>query len=89
MRILENQSYFLHEKSQLEIEISKRGDKCSIHPKFLGELYYIEYYWVAAKRYTRENYAIPLWSLSILYELALTLLVDEQFGDFRIGQDGG
>ena len=59
MRILVNRSDLLHEKSQLEIEISKRGDACSIQ-KFHCEFYYIEYYWVAAKRYTRENCTVPL-----------------------------
>ena len=40
MRILENQSDFLHEKSQLEIKISKREDECIINPKFHCELDY-------------------------------------------------
>ena len=51
MRILENQSDFLHEKSQLQIEIRKRGDECIFYPKFHCELNYIEYYWGAVKRY--------------------------------------
>ena len=34
MRILENQPDFLHEISQLEIEITKRGHECIFYPKF-------------------------------------------------------
>ena len=60
MRILEIQSDFLHEKSQLEIEINKHGDECIIYQKFHCELDYIEYYWVAVTLYTRENCTIPL-----------------------------
>ena len=60
MRILENQSNFLDEKSQHEIDISKRGEECIFCQKFHCELDYIEYYWVAVKRYTRENCTIPL-----------------------------
>ena len=55
MRILENQSDLLHEKSQLEIEITRRGHECIFYPEFHCELNYIEYYWGAVKRYTREN----------------------------------
>ena len=41
MRILENQSDFLDEKSQPEIDISKRGDECIFCQKFHCELDYI------------------------------------------------
>ena len=50
MRILENQSDFLHEKSQLKIEITKRGHECIFYLKFYCELNYIEYYWGEIKR---------------------------------------
>ena len=52
---LENLPDFLSEKSQLEIEIVKRGHECIFYPKFHCELNYIEYFWAAVKRYTREN----------------------------------
>ena len=55
MRILENQSGFHHEKSQLKIEINKSGDEYISYPKFHCELNYIEYHWGAVKRYTRKN----------------------------------
>ena len=54
MKSLENQPDFLHEKSQVEIE-TKRGHGCIFYPKFHCDLNYIEYYWGAIKRYTREN----------------------------------
>ena len=47
--------HFLHEKSQLKIEITKRGHECILYPEFHCELNYIEYYWGAVMRYTREN----------------------------------
>ena len=55
MRILENQSDLLHEKSQLEIEITKLGHECIFYTEFYSEMNYIEYYWGAVKRYTRGN----------------------------------
>ncbi|KAF8243258.1 hypothetical protein K440DRAFT_530788, partial [Wilcoxina mikolae CBS 423.85] len=54
-RIMESQPDFLAEKSLLEIEITKRGHECLFYPKFHCELNYIEFYWGAVKRYTREN----------------------------------
>ena len=61
LRIPENQPDFLNEKSQLEIEIVKRGHECIFYSKFHCELNYIEYFWAAVKRYTRENcnYSLP------------------------------
>jgi transposase len=55
LRIMENQPDFLAEKSLLEIEITNRGHECIFYPKFHCELNYIEYFWGAVKRYTREN----------------------------------
>ena len=55
MRILENQSDFLHEKSQLEIEISKSGDESTFYSNFYCKLNYIEYYRGAVKRHARKN----------------------------------
>jgi hypothetical protein len=54
-RVLESQPDFLAEKSLLEIEITRCGHECLFYPKFHCELNYIEFYWGAVKRYTREN----------------------------------
>jgi hypothetical protein len=53
---MESQPDFLAEKSLLDIEITKRGHECLFYPKFHCELnYYIELFWGAVKRYTREH----------------------------------
>jgi hypothetical protein len=52
---MESQLDFLAEKSLLKIEITKHGHECLFYPKFHCELNYIEFYWGAVKRYTREN----------------------------------
>ncbi|RIA93458.1 hypothetical protein C1645_874137 [Glomus cerebriforme] len=46
---------FLAQKSQLQEEIEKHGHKCIFYPKYHCELNYIEMYWGATKRYTREH----------------------------------
>src|SRR6266576_3196339 len=43
------------EKSMLETIILEAGHEVVFYPKFHCELNYIEYYWAALKRYTREN----------------------------------
>jgi len=53
--ILSLQPDFLAQRSKLQVEIEKRGHKCIFYPKYHCELNYIEMYWGAAKRYTREN----------------------------------
>jgi hypothetical protein len=53
--VLESQPNFLAKKSLLEIEITRRGHECLFYPKFHCELNYIEFYWAAVKRYTREH----------------------------------
>jgi len=54
-RILSLQPDFIAQKSKLQNEIEKRGHKCIFYPKYHCELNYIEMYWGAAKRYTREH----------------------------------
>jgi hypothetical protein len=55
LRILEAEDDFYNEKSMLETIILKAGHEVIFYPKFHCELNYIEYYWAALKRYTREN----------------------------------
>jgi len=54
-KILSLQEDFKLQKSQLQEEIEKRGHVCIFYPKFHCELNFIEMYWGAVKRYTREN----------------------------------
>lgn len=54
-KILSLERDFKSQKSQLQEEIEKRGHICIFYPKYHCELNYIEMYWGAAKRYTREN----------------------------------
>jgi hypothetical protein len=55
LRILEAELDFRTEKSMLEHVIVQAGHEVIFYPKFHCELNYIEYYWAAVKRYTREN----------------------------------
>lgn len=55
LRILEAEDDFIHEVSLLETVIQQSGHEVIFYPKFHCELNYIEYYWAALKRYTREN----------------------------------
>ena len=54
-RIISLQPDFLEQKSELETIIEETGHKCIFYPKFHCELNFIEMYWGAAKRYTREH----------------------------------
>ncbi|PKY34514.1 hypothetical protein RhiirB3_454306 [Rhizophagus irregularis] len=54
-KILSLEEDFKSQKSQLQEEIEKRGHICIFYPKYHCKLNYIEMYWGAAKRYTREN----------------------------------
>jgi hypothetical protein len=53
--ILENQDDFKNQKCRLQEVIEAHGHKVIFYPKFHCELNYIEMYWGAAKRYTRQH----------------------------------
>ena len=55
LRILEAEPDFANEKSLLETVILESGHMVIFYPKFHCELNYIEYYWAALKKYTRDN----------------------------------
>jgi len=55
LRILEVQQDFANEISLLEQVVHEAGHEVIFYPKFHCELNYIEYFWAAVKRYTREN----------------------------------
>jgi len=55
LRILDAELDFRTEKSMFEHVIVQAGHEVIFYPKFHCELNYIEYYWAAVKRYTREN----------------------------------
>ena len=61
LRILESQDDFKNEVSLLEIVVTQAGHEVIFYPKFHCELNYIEYYWAALKRFTRDNcrYSFP------------------------------
>lgn len=54
-RILENQPDFANEKSLLQTTIEELGHECIFYPKFHCEFNFIEFFWAAVKRYTREQ----------------------------------
>ena len=55
LRILEAELDFNNEVSLLETVVRGAGHEIFFYPKFHCEHNYIEYYWAALKRYTREN----------------------------------
>lgn len=55
LRILENQDDFKNEVSLLETVIVQNSHEVIFYPKFHCELNYIEHYWGALKRFTRDN----------------------------------
>ncbi len=61
LRIIEAEYDFQNEKSMLETVILEAGHEAIFYPKYHCELNYIEYYWAALKRYTREHckYSFP------------------------------
>jgi hypothetical protein len=70
-RILSLQPDFLGEKSELEQTIVAAGHKCIFYPKYHCELNFIEMYWGACKRYTRERCDYTFQSLERVVPEAL------------------
>src|SRR2546429_8317293 len=54
-RVISLEPDFLAQKGAIEELIENSGHKCIFFPKFHCELNFIERYWGAAKRYSREN----------------------------------
>src|SRR3954454_20687973 len=54
-RLMSLELDFLNQKGAIAETIEKAGHKCIFYPKFHCELNFIERYWGAAKRFTREN----------------------------------
>jgi len=84
LRILEAQHDFRNEKSLLETVIVEAGHEAIFYPKFHCELNYIEYYWAALKRFTRENckYSFPELERTVLMAMdSVTLKTIRRFAD--------
>ena len=60
-RIIASQPDFIAQKSAIVELIESAGHTCVFYPKFHCELNFIEMYWGAAKRYTR-NYCDYTWT---------------------------
>jgi len=69
--LLASQPDFRNQKSQVEAAILDAGHDVIFYPAFQCELNFIEYFWGAAKRYTRENCAYDFESLKKLVPEAL------------------
>ena len=54
-RVMSLEHDFLVQKNAIEESIENAGHKCIFFPKFHCELNFIERYWGAAKRHSREN----------------------------------
>lgn len=54
-KVMSLQEDFRAQNSLVAEVIEAAGHKCIFYPKFHCELNYIEYFWGAVKRYTREN----------------------------------
>ena len=54
-RVMSLEHDFLVQKNAIEESIENAGHKCVFFPKFHCELNFIERYWGAAKRHSREN----------------------------------
>ena len=71
LRIIEQQVDFLTEESLLEKVIKDAGHEVIFYPKFHCELNFIESYWAAVKRFTRENCTYSFSDLESTVETAL------------------
>ena len=69
--LLASQPDFRAQRSQIEQAIIEAGHEIIFYPPFHCELNFIEYYWGAAKRYTRENCEYDFESLKRLVPEAL------------------
>ena len=60
-RCISQEKDFVDQRGMLQEEIEARGHLVLFYPKFHCELNFIEFFWAAAKRYTRENceYSLP------------------------------
>jgi len=70
-RIMESQPDILAEKSHLEIEIKKCGDKCIFYPRLHSNLNYNNFYWGKVDGYTGEdcNYSVAELEVTVLHGL--------------------
>jgi len=62
---------FMAQKSAIEEVIEQAGHLCIFYPKFHCECNFIEMYWGAAKRYTRENCDYSWGGLQAILDVAL------------------
>ena len=62
---------FLAQRGAITEVIEKAGHKCIFYPKFHCELNFIEMFWGAAKRYTRNhcNYSFKALEKTVLEAL--------------------
>ena len=85
---MEDEEDFANERSLLEIGITARGHECIFYPKFHCELNYIEFFWGAVKRYTRENCNYSFVDLEDMIKAGLNSDLP-QSGVSPIGQSAG
>jgi hypothetical protein len=82
VRILELQPDFVNQKSLIEETVESYGHKVIFYPKFHCELNFIELFWGAAKKYTRENCDYTFKSLEKTVPLALNSVSLEKIRKF-------
>jgi hypothetical protein len=71
LRIMSLQPDFMAQKSGIEEVIEQAGHLCIFYPKFHCECNFIEMYWGAAKRYTREHCDYSWNGLQTVLDVAL------------------